>query len=147
MGRKTWIWATQTRRNNKKNWRLHHYVTFVTPNSGSHLNNFDKHPRIKLPASGRGQQCTTHHQGTNPTTTKPRFAVLWQGPANRTLFPYETTIWKEAEQVFGIRRGQISLQFKYISKKFPTFTFFKRVKRKYTIIPTRDLCRGDKLKL
>ena len=30
-----------------------------------------KHPRIKLPASGRGQQCTTHHQGTNPTTINP----------------------------------------------------------------------------
>ena len=31
--------------------------------------------------------------------TNPRFAVLWQGPANRIL-QYETTIWKEAEQVF-----------------------------------------------
>ena len=34
-----------------------------------------------------------------PRQTNPRFAVLWQGPANRIL-QYETTIWKEAEQVF-----------------------------------------------
>ena len=34
-----------------------------------------------------------------PRQTNPRFAVLWQGPTNRIL-QYETTTWREAEQVF-----------------------------------------------
>ena len=97
-------------------------VTIVSPNPESHLNKRDKHPRIKQMASGRGQLCTPHHQGTNPTTNPD---LLSCGRGQQTVpFSTKPQFGRKQSKSFGIRRGQISLQFKYISKKFPYMYLF-----------------------
>ena len=54
---------------------------------------------------------------------------------------------RKQSKSFGIRRGQISLQFKHISKKVSIYLHSLTCKKgKYNIIPTRDHCGGDKLK-
>ena len=73
-----------------------------------------------------------------PYAPDPSFADPWQGPANHTQ-GYETTIWKEAEQVFGTCRESDLFPFSnLLVKNFHYLHSLTCKQGKYTITPTRN---------